>query len=88
MRRREVIAILGGAAASRPLVAAAQQQTKLPTIGFLGPLTSSAMSQWTAAFVQRLRELGWMEGAALRSSTDGPRDAASVTPSSRPSLYG
>ena len=43
----------------------AQQPGKLPTIGFLGPLASSAMSQWTAAFVQRLRELGWIEGRTV-----------------------
>ena len=35
---------------------------KLQTIGFFGALTSSAASQWTSAFVQRLRELGWIEG--------------------------
>jgi len=35
---------------------------ELPTIGFLGRTTRSAASEWTAAFVQRLRELGWIEG--------------------------
>jgi putative tryptophan/tyrosine transport system substrate-binding protein len=59
--RREFITLLGGAAAL-PLSARAQQAGKLPTIGFLGSSTLSAMSQWTAAFVQRLRELGWVEG--------------------------
>ena len=62
MRRREFIAALGGAAAAWPLAARAQQPTKLPTIGFLGTTTLSAMGQWVAAFVQRLRELGWIEG--------------------------
>jgi len=63
MIRREFITLLGGAAASAwPLAARAQQAGKLPTIGFLGSSTLSAMSQWTAAFVQRLRELGWVEG--------------------------
>src|SRR5205823_7093236 len=38
---------------------------KVPTIGFLGQLSSSAMSKWTAAFVQRLRELGWVEGRTV-----------------------
>ena len=33
----------------------------MPVIGFLGPSTSSNWSQWTAAFVQRLREPGWIE---------------------------
>ena len=45
-----------------PLAARAQQPGKLPTIGFLGANTPSVQSQWTAAFVQRLRELGWIEG--------------------------
>src|SRR5258707_3661405 len=60
--RREFIATLGGAAAGWPLAARAQRVGKLPTIGFLGASTPSAWSQWTAAFVQRLRELGWTEG--------------------------
>jgi putative ABC transport system substrate-binding protein len=62
MRRREFITLLGGAAATWPLTARAQQPPKMPTIGFLGAGTSSVGSQWTAAFVQRLRELGWVEG--------------------------
>src|SRR5215510_4050752 len=62
MRRREFITLLGGAATSWPLVGGAQQAGKLPTIGFLGANTSSVQSRWTAAFVQRLRELGWIEG--------------------------
>src|SRR5215831_14993052 len=61
MRRREFITLLGGAAAW-PLAARAQQPAKLATIGFLGAGTPSAFSPWTAAFVQRLRELGWIEG--------------------------
>ena len=64
MRRREFITLLGGAAATWPLAARAQQ-AKLPTIGFLGAGTASAMSQWTAAFVQRLRELGWVEDRTI-----------------------
>jgi len=59
--RRKFLATLGGAAAW-PLAARAQQPAKLPTIGFLGESTSSAQNQRTAAFVQRLRELGWIEG--------------------------
>ena len=60
--RREFITLLGGAAAAWPVAARAQQPGKLPTIGFLGATTPSAQSQWTAAFVERLRELGWIEG--------------------------
>jgi putative ABC transport system substrate-binding protein len=60
MKRREFITLLGGAAAW-PVMAWAQQ-AKLPTIGFLGSGTAATQSQWTGAFVQRLRELGWSEG--------------------------
>ena len=60
IQRRNFITLLGGAAAW-PLTARAQQ-AKLPTIGYLGAATSLAWSQWTAAFVQRMRELGWTEG--------------------------
>jgi ABC-type uncharacterized transport system substrate-binding protein len=62
MTRREFITLLGGAAVAWPLAAGAQQAGKLPTIGFLGATTPSAAGLWLAAFVQRLRELGWMEG--------------------------
>ena len=61
MNRREFISLLGGAT-TWPLAARAQQAAKLPTIGFLGTNTPSAQSQWTAAFVRRMRELGWIEG--------------------------
>ena len=64
MKRREFITLLGGAAAW-PLEARAQQPAKLPTIGFLGGTTASTQSEWTAAFVQRLRELGWIEGRTV-----------------------
>jgi putative tryptophan/tyrosine transport system substrate-binding protein len=65
VKRREFIAILGGAAATWPFAARAQQAGKLPTIGFLGTGTPSAQGQWAAAFVQRLRELGWIEGRTV-----------------------
>ena len=65
MRRREVITLLGGAAAAWPLAARAQQSGRLPTIGFLGANTPDAQARWTAVFVQRLRELGWIEGRTV-----------------------
>ena len=65
MRRREFITLLGGAAAAWPLAAQAQQPVKLPTLGFLGATTPSAQKKWTDAFVQRLRELGWIEGRTV-----------------------
>ena len=65
MKRREFITLVGGAAAAWPLAAHAQQGDRLPTIGFLGQSTRSAASEWVAAFVQRLRELGWTEGRTI-----------------------
>ena len=62
MKRREFITLLGGAAAAWPLAARAQQGGKLPTIGLMASGTAADMSHLTAAFVQRLRELGWSEG--------------------------
>jgi putative ABC transport system substrate-binding protein len=63
--RRELLVALGGAAATWPLAARAQQAGKLPTIGYLGTAAASAWAPWTAAFVQRLRELGWIEGRTI-----------------------
>jgi putative ABC transport system substrate-binding protein len=64
MKRREFIAGLG-AAVALPLAARAQQPTKLPIIGFLGTASSSAWANYVPAFVQRLGELGWVEGRTV-----------------------
>jgi putative tryptophan/tyrosine transport system substrate-binding protein len=63
MKRREFITLLGGAAAW-PLTARAQQ-TKLPTIGLFLGANPSIESQRVATFVQRLRELAWIDGRNL-----------------------
>ena len=63
LRRREFITLLGGVAAW-PLAARAQQAGKLPSIGFVGS-NASAWGAWTAAFVARLHDLGWIEGRTL-----------------------
>jgi putative ABC transport system substrate-binding protein len=65
MRRRDFMTFLGGAAATWPFAAGAQQRRRLPTIGFLGSATPAAWAPWTAAFLQRLRELGWIEGRTI-----------------------
>ena len=65
MRRREFIVLLGGVTTTWPLTARGQQPPKVPIIGFLGAGSPSGWSQWTAAFVQRLRELGWVEGRTV-----------------------
>ena len=88
MRRREFITLVGSAAATSsllwPLAARAEEAGKLPTIGFLGQSTRSASSEWVAAFVQRLRELGWIEGRTVAIDYRwGGKEAASVPPRSR-----
>ena len=65
MKRREFITLLGGAAAAWPLAARAQQAGKLPTVGVLASGSSSSHSRWIAIFVQRLGELGWIEGRTV-----------------------
>jgi len=62
MRRRDFITLLGGSAAW-PLSTRAQA-SKLPTIGFLGT-NATNWAPWTAAFVARMRELGWIEGSTI-----------------------
>ena len=62
MERREFITLLGSTAGTWPLVANAQQKSKAVTIGFLGATSSPVTSQWTAAFAQRLSQLGWIDG--------------------------
>ena len=65
MRRREFVALVGGAAVGWPLAARAQQPAKLPTIGYLGSNVASVDSRRLPGFVQRLRELGWVEGRTI-----------------------
>ena len=62
-RRRAIVAL---AAFAGPIaIARAQESAKLRTIGFLSPTTPSAENQRLAAFTQRLRELGWIEGRTI-----------------------
>jgi ABC-type uncharacterized transport system substrate-binding protein len=58
--RRQLMASLG-AAAAWPLAARAQQ-AGMRNIGFMGASAVTAVESWVTAFVQRLRELGWVEG--------------------------
>jgi hypothetical protein len=83
MKRREFITLFGGAVAW-PLLASAQQTPKLPTVGFLSPMTASVENQRVPAFVQRLRAAGWIEGHSV-AIKDGRMDAASAQPRSLPS---
>jgi putative ABC transport system substrate-binding protein len=64
MQRREFIKLFGGTVVAWPLAAHAQQAGRLPTVGFLGA-GALVWGPWTAAFVGRLRELGWIEGRTI-----------------------
>ena len=68
MKRREFITLLGGTALAStiwPSLLTAQQTAKLPTIGYLGAGSASGQAEWTAAFLQRLSELGWIVGRTV-----------------------
>jgi len=65
LKRREFIALLGGAAVAWPLAARAKQMANLPTVGFLGAGSPATADVWLSAFMSRLRELGWIEGRNL-----------------------
>lgn len=77
MRRRRFIALAGAALAAPGRIAAAQPALP-PTIGFLGTASRTAWQRSTAAFVDRLGELGWREGGTIRIEyrwTEGRSDA-------------
>jgi putative tryptophan/tyrosine transport system substrate-binding protein len=81
MRRRDFIKVFSGAAVAWPLAVRAQQAGKLPTIGFVG-VDATIWSPLTAAFVGRLRELGWIEDRTIaieyRWSEGRPERAAEI----------
>ena len=62
MRRRDFLALLGGAVAAVPLAVAAQEARKLPRIGFLGNSTASLEANLVGPFRESLRNLGYVEG--------------------------
>ena len=62
LARREFIGLCGGLFAAWPYAAEALQSGKLPTIAYLGPTTPALDSYRLPAFMQRLRELGWIQG--------------------------
>lgn len=85
MRRREFIALVGGAVATR--AARGEQLSKIPTIGLLSSSTAAVERPRREAFVRRLSELGWIEGrtktARVREAPNGPARSPRSSPASR-----
>ena len=68
IRRREFITLLGGAVASWPLTARAQQGDRVRRIGVLNPGVETDPVRRTSisAFIQALTDLGWADGRNVR----------------------
>jgi putative ABC transport system substrate-binding protein len=62
MRRREFIALLGGAAATWPLTGRAQQAGAIPVIGFVSALSAQIWARPLSAFLKGLGETGYVDG--------------------------
>jgi putative ABC transport system substrate-binding protein len=77
VRRREFIALLGGAAVGWPLAGSAQTQPKIPRVGYV---LSSAPARGTEAFRQGLRELGYVEGQTIVLEIRGAEGRAERIP--------
>ena len=68
MRRREVLSFLEALAGLVlwPALAVAQSQAKTPIVGIIGAGSPASHGPWIAAMVQRLKELGWVDGGNVK----------------------
>ena len=64
MRRRDFIALVGGAASAWPIAARAQQGA-MPVIGVLSPVSAATSARNIAALRKGLRDLGYIEGRTI-----------------------
>jgi putative ABC transport system substrate-binding protein len=75
MRRRQFIALVGGAVVTWPLAVRAQKQA-MPVIGYLNSASRDAFAPYVAAFLRGLKEGGFVEGQNVmiehRSTEDKP----------------
>ena len=65
VKRRGFFTLLGGAAVSWPLAARGQQAGRIPTVGLLSSSTAAIERPRRDAFLQKLGELGWVEGRSV-----------------------
>jgi putative ABC transport system substrate-binding protein len=65
MKRRDFISLFGGAAATWPLAARAQQRGKVARVGFLGAASATAYARQVEGFRSGLRDLGYVEGTNI-----------------------
>ena len=79
LKRRDVIALVGGAATAWPLAARAQQPAKLPVIGAL-VIGNTDPEQFWREFRQGLRDLGYVEGQNIRFEFRSAQGDASRLP--------
>ena len=79
MRRRELLTLVGGAAAAWPLVARAQQAATMPRIGWIAIGTPQG-SEFFNAFRQGLRQLGYVEGQSIIIEPRWPADIRDRVP--------
>jgi len=63
--RRRTFIVAAASAFAMPLTGRAQQSGKRPTIGLLTAGTPATHGRWVDALVERLRELGWVEGRTV-----------------------
>jgi putative ABC transport system substrate-binding protein len=80
LKRREFITLLGGAAAARPVAARAQQGERVRRIGVLETSEDDPHAKaQTAAFRDRLRQLGWVDGRNVRIDVHWTRGSVAET---------
>jgi putative tryptophan/tyrosine transport system substrate-binding protein len=66
MRRREFIALLGGAAAKWPIAALAQQRAGVPRIGVMWEFPNAQEEPSLVPFRQGLQDLGYIDGKTIK----------------------
>src|SRR5499425_2472287 len=89
MKRRDLFALLGGAAAAWPLAARAQQPA-MPLVGFLSSASPEAFTPYLDAFLLGLDQAGFVEGrkvAVIAASGEPAVMAAKAATATTPIIF-